>query len=83
MKEKKGRHPHRCGPFVLNIEGTIHHWPVSTITTEQISELGGWDASLGVIQVDRDCNERTLEPGQVVELVPGLEFGKKVRWKRG
>ena len=81
--EKNNHKTDRCGAFVLNIEGTIHHWPVSTITTEQIIELGGWDPSLGVIQVDTDCNEQTLEPGQVVTLQPGLEFGKKVHWRRG
>ena len=83
VAKKRDRKPDGCGAFVLNIEGTIHHWPVSTITTEQIIELGGWKPSLGVIQVDKDCNEQTLEPGQVVELQPGMEFGRKVHWKRG
>jgi len=72
------------GPkFVLDIEGELYDWPVSTITTEQIIELGGWDPSLGVIQVDKDNNETTLEPGQVVQLKPGMGFSKKVHWKRG
>lgn len=74
----------QAGPkFVLNIEGTLHDWPVSTITTEQIIELGGWDPSLGVIQIDKDNNERTLQSGEIVNLKPGMGFGKKVRWKRG
>ncbi len=72
------------GPkFVLNIEGVLHDWPVNTITTEQIVELGGWDPSLGAIQVDKDNNEKTLEPGEVVHLKPGIGFSKKVGWKRG
>ena len=83
VAEKKDRKPDRCGSFVLNIEGTIHHWPASSVTTEQIIELGGWDPSQGVIQIDKDNNERTLEPAEVVELKPGMGFGKKVRWKRG
>ncbi|MCH7726803.1 MAG: multiubiquitin domain-containing protein [Planctomycetes bacterium] len=74
----------KTGPkFVLNIEGVLHDWPVSTITTEQIIELGGWDPSLGVLQVDKDNNEKTLEPGEVVHLKPGMGFSKKVTWKRG
>ena len=46
-------------------------------------ELGGWELSQGVIEVDKDNNERTLAPGEVVQLKPGLGFGKKHRWKRG
>ncbi len=36
------------GPkFHLDIEGDITSWDEDTITTEQVAELGGWDASLG------------------------------------
>jgi hypothetical protein len=72
------------GPkFFVNIEGVEHPWPSSTITTEEISRLGGWDASAGVIEIDPENNERTLEPGEIVELKPGHGFAKKVRFKRG
>ncbi len=72
------------GPkFFVDTEGTIHPWPQSTITTEEIAKLGGWDASQGVIEIDSDNNEHTLQPGQVVELKPGQGFSKKVRFKRG
>ena len=81
--EKVQGKPHGGPKFVLDIEGTLHDWPISTITTEQIIELGGWDPALGVIQIDKDNNERTLEPGEVIELKPGMGFAKKVRWKRG
>jgi hypothetical protein len=72
------------GPkFIVNIEGRDFPWPRSTITTEEIAHLGGWDPSVGVIEIDKDNNERTLQPGEVVELKPGHEFGKKVRFRRG
>lgn len=72
------------GPkFTLNIEGALYDWDEDTITTEQIAELGGWDPSIGVIEIDKDNNERTLSPGEVVELKPGMGFGKKIKWKRG
>jgi hypothetical protein len=72
------------GPkFTLDIEGTLHPWDEDTITTEQIAALGGWDVSLGVLLIDRDNNERTLKPGEVVELKPGMGFSKKVRFRRG
>jgi hypothetical protein len=72
------------GPkYFLDIEGTLHEWENDTITTEEIIRLGGWDPSQGAIEIDKDNNERTLKPGEVIELKPGHGFSKKVRWKRG
>ncbi len=72
------------GPkYFLDIEGQEVAWDQDTITTEQIAELGGWDVSQGVIEVDKDNNERTLAPGEVIEVKPGQGFGKKHKWKRG
>ncbi|MDD5308695.1 MAG: E2/UBC family protein [Deltaproteobacteria bacterium] len=74
----------REGPkYFVDIEGTVHPWEKDTITTEEILALGGWDASQGVIEVDKDNVERTLKPGEVIELKPGHGFSKKVKWKRG
>ena len=75
---------HGGGPkFILDIEGRAVEWSESTITTEQIISLGGWDPSQGAIVIDRDNVERTLSPGEVIELKPGMGFSKKVRFKRG
>jgi hypothetical protein len=74
------------GPkYLLNIEGVGEEvpWDRDTITTEEIAALGGWDASQGVIEVDQNNTERTLAPGEVIEIKPGHGFGKKHRWKRG
>ena len=73
------------GPkYYLDIEGEEKPWDRDTITTEEIAALGGWDVSLGVILIDKkDNTERTLNPGEVVELKPGMGFSKKVRFKRG
>ena len=72
------------GPkYIINIEGTEHPWEQDTITTAQIAQLGGWDLGQGVIEVDKDNNERTLAPDEIVQLKPGQGFGKKHRWKRG
>ncbi len=74
----------RKGPnFFVNIEGTEYTWDKDTITTEEIISLGGWDPSQGAILIDKDNNERTLRPGETVELKPGMGFSKKVRFKRG
>lgn len=69
--------------YHLDIEGVLKDWDEDTITTEQIIRLGGWDASQGAILIDHDNRETTLQPGQVVEIKPGMGFSKKVRFKRG
>lgn len=79
----KNSHRDKEAKFTLDVEGTLKPWDSDTITTEQIAALGGWDASLGVLLIDKDNNERTLRPGEVVELKPGMGFSKKVRFRRG
>lgn len=69
--------------FVVIIEGKELPWPRSTITTEEIARLGGWQVSVGVIEIDAENNERTLRPGEIVELKPGHGFAKKIRFRRG
>lgn len=69
--------------FKICIEGEDFAWDSKTITTEQIAQLGGWKPSLGVIEVDEHQNERTLEPGEVIRLRPGVAYGKKLCFKRG
>lgn len=72
------------GPkYQINIEDTLYPWDRDTITTEEIIQLGGWQASQGVIEIDKDNNERTLKPGEVIDLKPGQGFSKKIKWKRG
>lgn len=75
---------HGKGPkFTLDIEGEEKSWDHDTITTEEIITLGGWDPSQGAVLIDKDNNERTLQPGEVVELKPGMGFSKKIKFKRG
>ena len=69
--------------YVLCIEGKELPWDQPTISTKQIAELGGWRIEDGVVEVDSQGNERTLEPGEIVELKDDCRYGKKFRWKRG
>ena len=76
--------PAQQGPkYLVDVEGVIKSWHQDTITTEQIAELGGWDPAQGVIEVDKDSNERTLTPGEIIQIKPGQGFAKKHHWKRG
>lgn len=70
--------------FEVDIEGAYKPWNKETITTEEVAALGGWDPSLGVVLVNlEDGTERTLQPGEVVKLEPGLGFSKKILFQRG
>jgi hypothetical protein len=73
------------GPtYVVNVEGIDHDWPRSTITAADIRVLGGFAATDPVIEVDlKDNSERTLTEDEVVEIKPGMGFGKKIKFKRG
>ncbi len=83
MEQKAGQHGGEGPKYFVVIEGTEHSWPKDTITFEEIAQLGGWSPADGVIEVDENNNEHTLQPGQTVQLKPGHGFSKKVRWKRG
>ncbi|MDQ4143154.1 MAG: multiubiquitin domain-containing protein [Actinomycetota bacterium] len=73
------------GPkYVVNVEGLDHDWPRPTITVAEIRELGGFAATDPVIEVDlKDNSERTLGEDEVVDIKPGMGFGKKIKFKRG
>lgn len=74
----------KIGPkYSICIEGKVFEWSKKTITTEEIIQLGGWDASQGAVEVDKDQNERPLASGEVIKLKPGHNFCKKQRFKRG
>ena len=70
-------------PRLVNIEGIDHPWPNATITVAEIRVLGELPSD-PVIEVDlKDNSERTLPEDEVVELKPGMGFGKKIKFKRG
>ena len=77
-EEKKGP------KYFIDIEGTQYPWDKATITTEEIADLGGWYVSKGVLMIDLKTNEEiTLQPGQVIDVKPGMGFSKKHKFKRG
>ena len=69
--------------YSICIEGKAYEWPKRTITTEELIHLGGWDASQGAVEVDKDQNERALASGEVIVLKPGHNFCKMQRFRRG
>jgi hypothetical protein len=73
------------GPkYFVNVEGAERPWDSSTISVPEIRELGGWDASQPVVEVDlEDQTEVTLAEDAQVALKPGHGFAKKIRFQRG
>jgi hypothetical protein len=70
--------------YVVNVEGVDHDWPSPTITVADIRILGGFAPTDPVIEVDlTDNSERTLPEDEVVDIKPGVGFGKKIKFKRG
>lgn len=86
-KEKqavKGNNKGKGPKYYLNIEGEQVPWDKDTITTDEIIELGGWDPSKGAIIIDLKTNkQQNLQPGEVIEIKPGMGFAKKIKFKRG
>jgi len=87
-KEDEKKHlPHPDGDNpkkrFLCIDGKEIPWNKATITTEEIIQVGGWEPEQGVIEVDKDQNERTLSAGEIIEIKPGHGFAKHICWKRG
>lgn len=73
------------GPkYFVNLEGVDEPWNEPQITVPQIRQLGGWDTSQPVVEVNLEDNtERTLAETDVVTLQPGLGFAKKIKFQRG
>ena len=75
----------KAGPkYFVNLEGTEEAWNDETITVAEIRDLGGWDASQPIVEVNLETNdERTLREDETVTLKPGHGFAKKVKFQRG
>jgi hypothetical protein len=82
--QETGRQEGPAAPkYFVVVEGVEHPWANDTIAFEDIIRLGGWSAAEGVIEIDEENRERTLQPGASVALKSGHGFSKKVRWRRG
>jgi len=66
--------------FIDEKEFQVHQ---STITGEEIMELGGIPLEVGLIQILEDETEQQIKPDDVIELKPGRRFKRAPRFKRG
>jgi poly(3-hydroxybutyrate) depolymerase len=70
--------------YFIDIEGTDHEWPRSTITVPEIRQLGSLTGDQPIVEVNlKENTERELPDDETVTLEPGRGYARKVRYQRG
>jgi hypothetical protein len=69
--------------FVYDVEGTTYHNDTPTITGAEIMTAAGIPAGDGLVQLLPDGTTTTVKPNDEVQLVPGAQFKRRPRFKRG
>jgi hypothetical protein len=69
--------------FVFDVDGTTYDYPHPTIAGAEIMTIAGITLGDGLIQILPDGTRVTVEPTDTVHLVPGAQFKRRPRFKRG
>jgi hypothetical protein len=69
--------------FVYDVDGVTYHYDRPKITGAAIMAAAGIPASDGLVQLLPDGTTATVNPGDEVHLVPGAQFKRRPRFKRG
>ncbi len=69
--------------FVYDVDGATFHHDKPKITGAEIMAAAGIPASDGLVQLHLDGTTETVNPGDEVHLVPGAQFKRRPRFKRG
>lgn len=73
-----------AGPeFVYDVDGVTYHHDRPKITGSEIMTAAGIPLSDGLIQLLSDGTTVTVNPDDEVHLVPGAQFKRRPRFKRG
>lgn len=73
-----------AGPdFVYDVDGVTYHHDRPRITGGEIMVAAGIPASDGLVQVLPDGTTATVNADDEVQLVPGAQFKRRPRFKRG
>jgi len=81
--QRDGTPPGKKGTFVFDVDGVTYSHDRPKITGAEIMELADIDPSVGLIQCFDDGSQQTIQPDDVVKLVPKPQFRKRPRFKRG
>ena len=69
--------------FVYDVDGTTYHHDRPKITGAEIMLAAGIPSSDGLVQLLQDGSTATVNPDAEVHLVPGAQFKRRPKFKRG
>jgi hypothetical protein len=69
--------------FVFDVDDVTYEHDRPKITGDEIMAMAGISPSDGLIQILPDGSRKTVAPDEVVRLVPGAQFKRRPRFKRG
>jgi hypothetical protein len=69
--------------FVYEVDGVTYHYDRPVITGAQIMVAASIPSTEGLVQLLPDGTTATIQPGDEVQLVPGSQFKRRPRFKRG
>ncbi|MGW1913129.1 multiubiquitin domain-containing protein [Streptomyces sp. NPDC002076] len=69
--------------FVFEVNGVEYTHDKPTITGAQIMAMAGINPAEGLVQILPDGSRITITPDETVHLVPGAQFKRRPRFKRG
>jgi hypothetical protein len=69
--------------FVFDVDDVTYEHDHPTITGGEIMSLAGISPNDGLIQILPDGTRKTVTPDETVHLVPGAQFKRRPRFKRG
>ena len=73
----------RRAVFVFDVDDVTYEHDRPTITGAEVMALAGIAPSDGLIQILPDATRRSVAPDETVRLVPGVQFKRRPRFKRG
>lgn len=79
----RGDNDPRGADFVYDVDGVTYHHDSPKITGSEIMAAAGIPASDGLVQLLSDGTTATVNPDDEVHLVPGAQFKRRPRFKRG
>jgi Multiubiquitin len=77
------RSDERGAAFVFDVDDATYEHDRPTITGAEIMAIAGISPSDGLIQILPDGTRKTVAPDETVHLVPGAQFKRRPRFKRG
>lgn len=69
--------------FVFEVDDVEYTYDKPTISGAQIMTIAGINPTDGLVQILPDGSRKAIAPDETVELVPGAQFKRRPRFKRG